>query len=107
MDKVELRLRGTTLTVRSVRMRPRDEVPGSKSPARADGGAVALRLVLMSCFFSLPDHALLASYWLCSSTRFVRYGRWGIPVELEGFGRGLRAVTEVVTKSRRNADEFV
>ena len=51
-------------------------------------------MVLMSCFLSLPDHALLASSWLGSSARVVRCGR------------ALRAVKEVVAKSRRNPDEI-
>ena len=55
--------------------------------------AVGLRLVLMSCFLSLHDHASLAAYWLGSSVIVVRYGR------------ALRAVKEVV-KSRRNPDEI-
>ena len=63
-------------------------------PTGADGGAVALRLMLMSCFLSLPDHAPLASYRLGSSVGVVRYGR------------ALRAVQEVVAKSRRNPDEI-
>ena len=56
--------------------------------------AVGLRLVLMSCFLSLHDHASLAAYWLGSSVIVVRYGR------------ALRAVKEVVVKSRRNPDEI-
>ena len=57
-------------------------------------GAIGLRLVLLSCFLSLSDHAPLASYRLGSSVRVVRYGR------------ALRAVQEVVAKSRRNPDEI-
>ena len=72
--------------IQSVLVRTRDEVRGSRSSDEADGGAVPLRLVLMSCFLGLPDHAPLASYRLDSSGRVVRCGRV------------LRAVTEVVAK---------
>ena len=72
----------------------------------ADGGAVALRFVLISCFLSLPDHAPLASYRLGNSARVVRCGRWDSSVRLVIYGRALRAVKEVVVKSRRNPDEF-
>ena len=47
----------------SVRVRTRTEVHGSKSSFRVYGGAVALRLELMSCFSSFPDHAPLSTYW--------------------------------------------
>ena len=80
--------------IRSLRVRARDEVRGSRSPERADGGAVALGLVLLSCSLSLPDHAV--SYRLGSSVRVVRYGRLDIPVRVAGYGRALRAVKEVV-----------
>ena len=88
-------------------MRARDQVRGWRSPERADGGGVALRMVLMSCFLSLPDHAPLASYRLGSSVRVVRYRRLGSPVSVVRYGRALRAVKEVVAKSRRNPDEIV
>ena len=67
-----------------------DEARGSRSPESADGGGVALGLVLMSCFLSVLDHAPPA---LGSSVRIVRYCRV------------LQAVKEVVAKSRRNPDE--
>ena len=44
--------------IRSVHVWTRDEVRGSRSCYRAAGRAVALRLVLMSWFPGLPDHAL-------------------------------------------------
>ena len=87
-------------------MRARDQVRGWRSPERADGGGVALRMVLMSCFLSLPDHAPLASYRLGSSVRVVRYRRLGSPVLVVRYGRALRAVKEVVAKSCRNPDEI-
>ena len=92
--------------IQSVHGRTRDEVRGSRSPDRADGGAVALRLVLMPCFLGLSDHASLASYRLDSSVRVVRYGRWDSSVRVVICGRAIRAVKEVVAKSRRNPDEF-
>ena len=75
-------------------MRTRDEVRGSRSPESAEVGAVAFRLVLMSCFLGLPDHAPLALCGLGSSVRVVRYGR------------GLRAIKKVAAKSLRNHDAF-
>ena len=68
-----------------------DEARGSRSPESADGGGVALGLVLMSCFLSVLDHAPPA---LGSSVRIVRYGRV------------LQAVKVVVAKSRRNPDKI-
>ena len=41
-----------------VRVRARNEVSGSRSPEKADGGAYALRLVLTSCILSLSDQPL-------------------------------------------------
>ena len=78
----------------SVCVRTRDEVCGSRLSCRAGGGAVALRLELMSCFLGLPDHSRLASYQLDSSVRVVRYGR------------ALRAIKEVVVTPRCNPNEF-
>ena len=75
-------------------MRTQYELRGSTSPEREDRVAVALGLLLMSCFRSLPDHALTASYRLCSSVSVVRYGL------------ALRSSNEVVAMSRRNRDEF-
>ena len=96
-DKVEVRFKGHKRDqehIGSVRVRTRDEVRGSRSSYRADGGAVALMLELMSCCPGLLHHAPLASYRVGSSVRVVRYGR------------ALRAVKEVVAKSGRNPDEF-
>ena len=73
-------------------------------PTGADGGAVALRLMLMSCFLSLPDHAPLASYRLGSSVRVVRYGRVDSSLRFVRCGRALRAAKRVVAKLRRNPD---
>ena len=67
-DKVEVRFKGhkgDQEQVGSVRVRTRSEVRGPRSSFRADGGAVALMLELMSCFPGLPDHAppFLVSMW--------------------------------------------
>ena len=59
---------------------------------------VALRLVLISCFLSLPEHAPLASYRLGSSVRVVRYGRLDSPVRVVRYGRVLRSIKEIVVK---------
>ena len=75
-------------------MRAQDEVRGSRSPEGADGGPSALRLVPMSCFLSLLDHASLDSYRLGSFVPVVRYGRV------------LRGVKEVVADSSRNPEEI-
>ena len=84
--------------MRSVRVRTRDEVRGPRSSDRADGGAVVLRLVLMSCLLGLPDHAPLASYRLDSSARLMRWDRWDSSVRVVRYGRALRPVKEVVAK---------
>ena len=93
---MEVSLRGTTATRNrlEVHVRTRHEVRRSRWSDRGDGRAVALRLVLMSCFLGLPDHAPLASFGRDSSARVVRYGRV-LPV-----------VEKVVAKSRRNPNEF-
>ena len=59
----------------SVRVRTRTEVRDLKSSFMVYGGVVALMLGLMSCFFSLPDHAPHSSYRGVKSLRVVRYGR--------------------------------
>ena len=73
-DKVEVRFKGhkgNQEQIGSVRVRTRDEIRGSRSSYRADGGAVAFMLELMSCFPDLPDHPPLASYRFGSSVRVV------------------------------------
>ena len=80
----------------SVRVRTRNEVRVSESSCRIDGGALARMLDLMSCFSSLLGHAILSSCRCGKSVRVVRYGRV------------LRAIEELVVKSKsgRNPDEF-
>ena len=65
-----------------------------QSTFRVYGVAVALMFELMSCFSSLPDHAPLSWYRNVKSVRVVRYGFI------------LRAITELLTNSDRNLDEF-
>ena len=81
-EKVEVCLRGTRVT-RNIFVAyacGRDDVRGSRSSYRADGGAVVLRLVLMSCSPGLPDHAPLASYRLDGSVKVVIHTvGWIIP----------------------------
>ena len=79
---------------RSVRVRPRTEVSGSMSFFGVCADAVALIMDLMSCFSSLPENAPLSSNYTVKSVRMVRYGRT------------LRAIEELMTKSDRNLDEF-
>ena len=97
-DKVEMRFmacKGDQKQIGSVHVRTRDEIRGSRSSYRADGGGVARMLELMSCFPDLCDHAPLASYRFGSFVRVMRYGR------------ALRAVKDVVArKSSRNPDDF-
>ena len=67
---------------------------GAESSLRADGGAVALVLELLSLFPGFPDHASFSSY------------PSGIAVIMIRYDRALRAVKKVVAKSSRNPDEF-
>ena len=69
-------------------------------------GLLPIGLVLMLCFVSLPDYAPLNPDRLGSSVRIVRYDRLSSSIRLVKYGRVVRAVNEVVAKSRRNPDEF-
>ena len=96
-DNVEARLKGykgDQEQIGSVPVRTRNEVCESRPPFSADGSAVALMSALMPCFPGFPDHAPLSSCRCGKAVRVVRYGR------------ALRAVKEVVTRSGRNPDEF-
>ena len=64
-DKIEVRVRGhkgDQDQIGIVRVRTRDEITGLRAGYRADGGAVALMVELMSCHRSLPASAPLSSY---------------------------------------------
>ena len=77
-DRVDVRFKGhmgDQEQMGSVRVRTRTEVRDLKSSFMVYGGVVALMLGLMSCFFSLPDHAPHSSYRGVKSLRVVRYGR--------------------------------
>ena len=80
--------------MRSLRVRTRTEVRGSKSSLKERGDAVALMLESMSCFPSLPLQPLLSSYLSGKSVRVARYRR------------ALRAIKKLVAKSGRNPDEL-
>ena len=81
-DKIEVRVRGhkgNQEQIGSVRVRTRDEITGPRAGYRADGGAAALVVELMSCHRSLPTSAPLSSYNCGKSVRLLRYGhalRW-------------------------------
>ena len=76
-DKIEVHVRGhkgDQDQIFSVRVRTRNEITGPRAGYRADGGAVALMMELMSCHRSLPASALLFSYNCGKSVRVLRYG---------------------------------
>ena len=75
-------------------IRDRDEIHGPRSGYRADGGAVALMVELLSCHPTLPDSAPLSSY------------RSGREVKVWKYDQALRAFREIVEKSGRNPKEF-
>ena len=53
--------KGDQVQVESVRVRIRNEVGGSRSSVKADGGTVAHMVELVSYFAGPPDHAPLFS----------------------------------------------
>ena len=76
-DKIEVRVRvhkGDQDQIGSVCVRTRDEMAGPRAGYRADGGAVALVVELMSSHRSLPASAPLSSYICGKSVRVLRYG---------------------------------
>ena len=77
-----------------VRVRTRDAARGPRSGYRADGGAVALMVELLSCHPTLPDSAPLSSY------------RSGREVQVWKYDQALRAFREIVEQSGRNPKEF-
>ena len=96
-DKVEINFRGHKGDhdqIGEVRARTRDEISGPQSGYRADGGAVALMVELMSCHATLPDEAPLSSY------------RIGRDVKVLKYGQALQAFREIVKKSGRDPKDF-
>ena len=69
-DKVEMNVRGQKVDqdqIGEMRARAGDETSGPQSGYRADGGAVALMVELMSCHEMWPDDAPLSSYRISGS----------------------------------------
>ena len=94
---VEIRFRGhkgDQLQAGDVLVRTRDAVRGLGSSLREGGGAVALLVELLSIHPNLPSSAPLAS--------FRESGR----VAVWSYGQALRALREVVAKSRQDPAEF-
>ena len=96
-DKIEVRVRGHKgdhNQIGSVRVRTRDEITGPRAGYRADGGAVALMVELMSCHSSLPASAPFSSYNCGKSARVLRYGH------------ALRAFRDIVANAGRRPEHF-
>ena len=96
-DKAEIHFRGhkgDQDQIGEVRARTRYEISGPQSGYRADGGAVALMVELMSCYATLPDDAPLSSY------------RIGREVKVLKYGQALQAFREIVKKSGRDPKGF-
>ena len=92
-DKMGINFRGhkgDQDQIGEVRARTRDEISGPQSGYRADGGAVALMVELMSCHATLPDDAPLFS------------NRIGREVKVLKYGQALQAFREMVKKSGRD-----
>ena len=73
-DKVEMNVRGQKGDqdqIGEVRARTRDETSGPQSGYRADGGAVALMVELMSRYATWPNDAPLSSYRISGSYKTV------------------------------------
>ena len=69
-DKVEMNVRGQKGDqdqIGEMRARARDETSDPRSGYRAEGGAVALMVELMSCHATWPDDAPLSSYRILGS----------------------------------------
>ena len=69
-DKVEMNVRGQKGDqdqIGEMRARARDETSDPQSGYRAEGGAVALMVELMSCHATWPDDAPLFSYRILGS----------------------------------------
>ena len=95
-DKVEKTFRGhkgDQIQIGEMRARTLDEISGPQSGYRADGGAVALIVELMSLHATLPDDAPLSSY------------RIGREVKVLKYGQALQAFREIAKKSERDPKE--
>ena len=79
----------------NVRVRTRDETSGPRAGYRADGGAVALLVELLSCHATLPADAPLSSYRSGREVRVVKYSQ------------ALRAFREVVENAGRNPKDLL
>ena len=96
-DKIEVRVwghKGDQDQIGSVRVRTRDEITDPRAEYRADGGAVALMVVLLPCHRSLPASAPLSSYNCAKSVRVLRYGH------------ALRAFRDNVANAGRRPEHF-
>lgn len=96
-DRIEVRFRGHKGDQEqrgNVRVRTRDETHGPRSGYRADGGAVALMVELLSCHPTLSDSAPLSSY------------RSGQGVQVWKYDQALRAFREIVEMSGRDPKKF-
>ena len=96
-DKIEVRVRGhkgNQDQIGSVRVRTRDKITGPRTGYRADGGAVALMVELISCHRSLPASAPLSLYNCGKSVRVLRYGH------------ALRAFRDIVANAGRCPEHF-
>ena len=78
----------------SVRVRTRDDITGPHAGFRADGGAVALVVELMSCHRSLLASAPISSYNCGKSVRVLRYGH------------ALQAFRDIVANAGRRPEHF-
>ena len=96
-DKIEVRVQGHKEDhdqIGSVRVRTRDEITGPRAGYRANGGAVAFMVELISCHTSLPASAPLSSYNCGKSVRVLRYGH------------ALRAFRDIVANAGRRPEHF-
>ena len=96
-DRVEIHFRGHKGDQEGgeVRVHTRDEVRGPYAGYRANGGAVALVLELMSCYATLPADAPLSSY------------RDDRGVKIWKYNETLRALREIVEKSGRDPRDLL
>ena len=87
-------LKGDQDQIGDVRVRTREEASGPRAGYRADGGAVAPMVELLSCHPTLPADAPLSSY------------RSGREVKVVKYSQALRSFRELVEKAGRNPKKF-